>query len=208
MAALALLEGAQAGELRATVRDREGRPVAGAVVVAVPQAPGALPARPRLEQIEQLDLEFVPGVKAVQVGSAVAFPNRDRVRHHVYSFSQPKRFEMSVLAGTEAPPVVFDTPGVVTVGCNIHDWMVGYIYVAESPFFAATAGDGRALVKGLPAGRYGVRVWHPRLASAEESTRREAVIRAERAAALDWRLELKPESYTPRAPAAGRRERK
>jgi len=199
--------GAQAAEVRATVRDEQGRAVRNAVVIAVPEAPVARPSRPKPDQIEQIDLEFVPGVKAIQAGTTVSFPNRDKVRHHVYSFSQPKRFNLTLYAGTPSQPVLFDTPGVVTIGCNIHDWMVGHIYVAESPYFAATAADGTALLAGLPAGRYSVRVWHAQLGSSEEATRQEAELGAAQNADFDWRIPLKPELRVRRAPASGQRGR-
>jgi plastocyanin len=204
LAGLSLAAAAGAAELRATVRDAEGRPVRDAVVVAVPLAPQPGEAGARVEEVEQIDLEFVPGVKAIQVGTAVSFPNRDKVRHHVYSFSPAKRFELPLYLGRPAQPVRFDTPGVVTIGCNIHDWMVGHIYVADSPFFAKTAEDGEAFIGALPAGRYAVRVWHPRLAEAEEATRRETALGAAQSAAFYWRVALKPELRVRRAPAAGR----
>jgi hypothetical protein len=92
---------------------------------------------------------------------------------------------------------------VVTIGCNIHDWMVGYIYVSESPYFATTGADGRATLGGLPAGRYSVRVWHPQLAMAEAATRRDADLQT--SADLAWQLALKPEVRIRRTPAHGRR---
>jgi len=192
-----------AADLHAVVRSEQGVPVADAVVVATPEAAAARVARPRLEQVEQIDQEFVPRVKAVLVGSPVSFPNRDSVRHHVYSFSSAKRFDLPLYVGTPAKPVVFDTPGVVTIGCNIHDWMVGYIYVSESPYFATTGADGRATLGGLPAGRYSVRVWHPQLATAEAATRRDTELQA--SADLAWQLALKPEVRIRRTPAHGRR---
>lgn len=195
---------AQGAELRVTVRDQQGRPVSDAVVVAVPEGGVRRPAPAQPDAIEQIDLEFVPGVKAIQVGTAVSFPNLDDVRHHVYSFSPPKRFELPLYAGTPARPVVFDVPGVVTIGCNIHDWMVGYIYVSESPHFATTSAQGSAHLAELPAGRYVVRVWHPRGAAAEESKR---VLGATESAAVEWRLALRPELRVRRAPAAGRGSR-
>ncbi len=201
---LALAGTAQAADLRVTVRDEQGRPVPDAVVVALPEAGAPRPAPGRADAIEQIDLEFVPGVKAIQVGTAVSFPNRDNVRHHVYSFSPPKRFELPLYAGTPAKPVVFDVPGVVTIGCNIHDWMVGYIYVSESPYFATTSAQGSAQMAGLPAGQYLMRVWHPQLAAAEESRRS---LGAAESAALEWRISLKPERRVRRAPAAGRGSR-
>ena len=94
---------------------------------------GPLPEKPGREIVDQINLEFVPHVKPVVVGSPVYFPNKDDVRHHVYSFSPAKRFELPLYSGTPAAPVVFDRPGIVAIGCNIHDWMLGYIYVAETP---------------------------------------------------------------------------
>ena len=97
-----------------------------------------LPTR-RDAVVDQVDKEFTPKVNAILVGTSVIFPNHDNVRHQVYSFSPAKRFELPLYAGVPAQPVVFDTPGVVVLGCNIHDWMVGYVYVSESPYFAKTA---------------------------------------------------------------------
>jgi plastocyanin len=205
--AIALLStisvGGLAADLHAVVRNQKGEPVADAVVVAVPEAPATKPPRPKLEQVEQIGEEFVPKVKAILVGSPVSFPNRDNVRHHVYSFSSAKRFDLPLYVGTPAKPVVFDTPGVVTLGCNIHDWMVGYIYVAESPYFATTGADGGASISGMPAGTYTVRVWHAQLVDAEETTRRKLEPGA--SADMEWRVALKPEVRIRRAPAAGHR---
>lgn len=196
---VALAKGAWAADLDATVRNERGEPVAEAVVVAVPDVAAPKPSRPKLEQVEQIDQEFVPRVKPVLVGSAVSFPNRDSVRHHVYSFSPAKRFDLPLYVGTPANPVVFDTTGVVTIGCNIHDWMVGYIYVAESPYYATTDAKGRARLSGLPPGGYTVRVWHPQLAVAEETTQRR--VELPNASSEEWQLALKPEVRIRRAPA-------
>jgi len=206
MLAAMLVPCARAADLRATVHDAQGRPLGDAVVIVVPQgaAPPSPRARARLEQVEQIDLEFVPRVKAIQAGTAVSFPNRDGVRHHVYSFSPAKRFELPLYVGTPAQPVVFDQPGVVTIGCNIHDWMVGYIYVSPSPHFATTGAEGTALIAGLPAGRYTVRVWHPRLTSDEHATERRVELGAAAVAELGWVFVLKPEARVRRAPAPAR----
>jgi plastocyanin len=186
-----------AADLHAMVRNQKGQPVADAVVVAVPDVPPAKPPRPKLEQVEQIDEEFVPKVKALLVGSPVSFPNRDNVRHHVYSFSPAKRFDLPLYVGTPATPIIFDTPGVVTLGCNIHDWMIGYIYVSESPYYATTGADGRASIS-MPAGAYTVRVWHPQLAAAEDSTRRK--LEVQNTADVEWALALKPEVRIRRTP--------
>ncbi len=188
--------------VQAEVRDESGAPVADAIVIAVPQNAALLrkPAGPRTGKVEQIGEEFVPRVSAVLVGSAVSFPNRDPVRHHVYSFSPAKRFELPLYAGTPAEPVVFDKPGVVILGCNIHDWMIGYVYVSESPYFAKTGPDGRAALDRLPAGHYAVRVWHPQLALDESQTRREIELAAVREAPLRWRVPLTPYRPVRRAP--------
>lgn len=193
-----------AGSLVAHVLTAAGRPVADAVVVAVPVDPVALPAgRARAEQLDQIDKEFVPKVKAVFVGSTVAFPNRDSVRHHVYSFSPARRFELPLYAGVPSQPVLFDKAGVVVLGCNIHDWMVGYIYVAESPWFGKTGADGRVVIADLPPRRYSVRVWHPQQDADEEATRRALDVAAGQALEVTWTVPLKPELRVRRAPTAG-----
>jgi hypothetical protein len=155
--------------------------------------------------VDQIDEEFVPRVKPVLVGTPVFFPNKDNIRHQVYSFSPAKRFELPLYAGTPAKPVVFDKPGVVVLGCNIHDWMIGYVYVSESPYFAKTGADGKALLGDLPALAYRVRVWHPRLQGQESATQQTADLGGNGRAELSWKLALKPEMQIRRAPVPGMR---
>ncbi|HKW80308.1 MAG TPA: hypothetical protein VJQ49_04805 [Casimicrobiaceae bacterium] len=188
------------GAIVATVVDDAGQPVADAVVVAVP-ADGAmrLPAR-RDAVVDQVDKEFTPKVNAILVGTPVVFPNHDNVRHQVYSFSPAKRFELPLYAGVPAQPVVFDTPGVVVLGCNIHDWMVGYIYVSESPYFAKTDRGGKAEIDGLPPQSYVVRVWHPQLEGGEAATRKPVDLARGHRAAIGWTLKLRPELHVRRSP--------
>jgi plastocyanin len=196
---------AQTAEIAATVADDKGRPLADAVIVAVP-SDGSLraPPPPREAVVDQVDKEFTPKVTAVLVGAAVRFPNNDNVRHQVYSFSPAKRFELPLYAGVPAQPVVFDKAGVVVLGCNIHDWMIGYVYVSESPYFAKTGADGKALLSELPPKEYVVRVWHPQLRAAEESTRKTIDVSHARRAEVDWNLTLKAESKPRRAPTGER----
>jgi hypothetical protein len=195
---------AQAAEIAAAVKDRQGRPVPDAVVVAVPVdgLPRFAPPAAR-EIMDQVNSEFVPHVKPVLAGSSVFFPNKDNIRHQVYSFSPAKPFELPLYAGTPAKPVVFDKPGVVVLGCNIHDWMIGYIYVSESPYFARTGADGSALLRDLPARQYTVRVWHPQMQGTEDATRQAANLAAGARADLAWDLALKPDLRIRRAPSGG-----
>jgi len=193
-----------AAEITAMVKDQHGEPVADAVVVAVPRSgPPPRVARPVRDTVDQIDKEFVPYVKAVVVGASVFFPNKDNIRHHVYSFSPAKTFELPLYSGTPANPVVFDRPGIVPIGCNIHDWMLAYIYVADSPYVAITARPGRVTLDSLPPGTYAVRVWHPRMEGTEEATVRSITLATTQEVA--WQLTLRPELRPRRAPVPGQR---
>jgi plastocyanin len=195
----------QGFDINATVTDQKGKAVADAVVVAVPLDGNIrFPAKAREDTVDQVDKQFAPKVTAVAVGTSVFFPNNDNVRHQVYSFSPAKRFELPLYAGVPAQPILFDKPGVVILGCNIHDWMVAYVYVSESPYFAKTGVNGKAALADLPPRAYAVRVWHPQAEAPEETTRK--VVDASRARSVDveWTLKLKPEVQVRRAPVADR----
>lgn len=155
---LALSPLARAARLDVVVANAGGAPLAGAVVVVEPLgAQPALAAPPAA--IDQVDRMFVPHVSVLPVGTAVSFPNHDRIRHQVYSFSAAKRFTLDLYSGTPSRPVVFDRPGVVALGCNIHDSMIGWVLVVATPWTATTDARGLASLEGLPAGRYRVRAW-------------------------------------------------
>ena len=153
-----------AASLNFTVKDDKGAPVADAVVYAMPRV--RPPPGPRREaSIEQRNKTFIPFVTAIQVGTSVSFPNHDVVRHHVYSFSPAKQFEIKLYVGTPAAPVIFDKPGEVVLGCNIHDQMLAYVYVVDTPWFAKTDASGAATIGDVPPGDYELQVWHYALAS-------------------------------------------
>ncbi|WP_240312089.1 methylamine utilization protein [Teredinibacter turnerae] len=150
---------AVAANSRVTIKvvDAQMRPLSGAIVeLPGVQAP-LVAGQPAV--MDQVDKRFVPELLLVQRGRAVSFPNSDNIRHHVYSFSPAKTFELKLYAGKPKHPVVFDTAGVVLLGCNIHDSMVGYIYVAEGPSAMTTdAGEVYFDVDEIPGHVY---VWHP-----------------------------------------------
>jgi plastocyanin len=196
---------AQTAEIAATITDQQGRPVVDAVLVAVPvDGNPHSRERPRAGSIEQVDKEFLPRVTVVPVGASVRFPNHDDVRHQVYSFSPAKRFELPLYAGVPAQPIIFDKAGVVVLGCNIHDWMVGYVYVSESPFFAKTGKDGKAVLTELPLRAYVVRVWHPQLEISEQATQKTIDVSRDRRTEAAWTVKLKQEVRVRRAPTANR----
>ena len=154
---------AAASALSVTVFGADGKPVEGAVVIAEP-ATGTTRAPVNAKAVmDQRNLMFVPDVLVVQTGTAVDFPNSDQVRHQVYSFSGAKPFQLPLYGGRTHAPVVFDHAGLVTLGCNIHDSMVGYIWVTDSPWFGRTGANGALQLRDLAPGEYMVRIWHSRL---------------------------------------------
>ena len=142
------------------VTDAAGLPVPDAVVYAEPTGGQALPKVTRAAEIEQKGRRFAPLVTVIQAGTDVSFPNNDTVRHQVYSFSTPKVFELKLYSGTPGSPIMFDKPGTVVVGCNIHDQMLAYIHVVGTPYFARTDAAGRAHLDGVVAGKYSLKLWH------------------------------------------------
>ncbi len=160
--ALMLASPALAADLLVTVRTPRGAPVADAVVtVAAPYSGPVRFAWPY--RMAQQNIQFHPFVLIVPVGADVAFPNLDKVRHHVYSFSPAKTFELKLYGQDETRVVHFDKPGVVELGCNIHDSMVAFIVVVNTPYVGKTDAQGQARIAGLPAGAATVRVWRPYL---------------------------------------------
>lgn len=148
-----------ADSLRLQLVDQGGEPLADAVAILTSDT---MPApTPETAIVNQIDETFVPRVSVISVGSSVNFPNQDQILHHVYSFSPAKTFEVPLYAGTPAEPVVFDQPGIVVLGCNIHDWMQAWVLVSDSPWTGVTAEDGLWQIDGLEPGNYQLEIWHP-----------------------------------------------
>lgn len=149
-----------AADLTVTVLDNRGEPLENAVVFlksdalikqAVPQS-GV--------EMAQQNREFIPGLQIVTKGTPIAFPNQDDVRHHVYSFSPAKTFELKLYIGKPKDPVVFDQEGIVELGCNIHDTMLAWVLVTETPIFTKTNASGEAVFSGQASDEYTIDVWH------------------------------------------------
>jgi plastocyanin len=111
--------------------------------------------------IDQVNKEFVPRVSVVQAGTQIFFPNSDNIRHSIYSFSPAKTFTTKLYSGREAPPVLFDRAGLVVLGCNIHDRMVAWVMIVDTPWFARSGSDGVATLRALPTGEYRVTATAP-----------------------------------------------
>ena len=191
--AVALLAAAApATDAQAQLHDPRSRPLADAVVFLESEQ-----ARRQVRPVAGLEMaqnhkQFVPQVLIVPVGSEVSFPNRDTVRHHVYSFSPAKKFELKLYAGTPAQPVRFEQSGVVVLGCNIHDQMVGWVLVLDTPYYAQTSASGQAALSTVPAGRYRLRTWHARLPAGAPVPEQALEVSASGATALVRLAELAP----------------
>jgi len=152
-----------AASLQIALTDSHDREAAGLGVVVDTSTVEPVPTNTPTAIIDQRHEQFVPRVSIVRRGTEVAFPNTDRVQHHVYSFSPAKQFELALYRGNEHPPVTFDRDGIVVLGCNIHDHMVGYVLVVDGSHFGFTDRDGRLTLDGLPNEAVKVTVWHPDL---------------------------------------------
>ncbi|MDC6379420.1 methylamine utilization protein [Pseudomonas graminis] len=150
---------AHAAGLTAEVVDAQGTPLRDAVLTL--RGATAPPAVSLKADMDQRDVQFAPHVLAVRTGTEISFPNSDHIRHQVYSFSTPKRFELRLYGGTPSDPVLFDKSGVVVLGCNVHDNMLGYVYVTDDGWFGVSNDKGSLSLDQVPAGRYAVTLWHP-----------------------------------------------
>jgi plastocyanin len=169
---------ALAGDVVVDVRTSQGKPVENAVVtVAAPHAGAIHFAWPY--RMAQQNMQFEPFVLIVPVGADVAFPNLDTVRHHVYSFSAAKTFELKLYGRDETRVVHFDKAGVVDLGCNIHDSMIAFIVVVDTPYAAQTNAAGEAVIHGVPAGEHVARVWHPYLKAPGNTLTLNVTVRAD-----------------------------
>jgi plastocyanin len=162
LGSLLCLHSVLAAGVAVAVTNQSGAPVADTILVFDPLDATPTPAH-ESATIDQVDKKFVPRVNVLRTGTSVTFPNSDHIRHQVYSFSKPKVFTLKLYAGSPAAPVMFDQPGLVILGCNIHDKMSAFVAVVDSPYFAKTDAAGAATLN-MPAGRYRLRVWQPALA--------------------------------------------
>jgi plastocyanin len=152
-----------AGEISVDLRDLQGNPLTDGVIFAEPVGGAPSPVQMPRATIDQVNKQFVPRISVLRTGTEVIFPNSDNIRHSVYSFSAAKVFTTKLYAGKQAPPITFDKSGVVVLGCNIHDQMLAWVVVVDTPHFVKSGVDGAGVLKGLPAGEYRLNAWYPGL---------------------------------------------
>ena len=193
-ALLGLLAGAaEAANLLVNATDRDGKPLAEAVIyVRVPGAKTTPPAQP--VEMAQEDLLFNPYVLPVVTGTIVVFPNKDKLPHHLKSFSTVYDFEFPVYdPGKTTMPLLFDKPGTVILYCYFHSWMKSHIIAVDTPYFAKTDAKGAAQINDLPPGTFEVRAWHPDLRG--EHLKGSAVSGAAPVANLAFKFDLIPRPH-------------
>lgn len=189
--------GANPSKLAVTITD-DGDPVEYAVASLTPLDSAVMENYPHDDAvIAQEDKEYDPYVTAVMVGTKASFPNRDIVQHHIYSVSKAKRFEKPLYAPGSSETEVFDKVGIVTLGCNIHDWMVAYVIVLPTPWFKKTGPEGVAILAGMPPGRYELQVWQPRISKV---IKQEITLHEGDNPAIEVSVKLKPDRRIRRAP--------
>jgi plastocyanin len=174
--AAGLCSAAWATDLQVRVTQADGKPVPGAVVTVHALVTGVPAAAPVQAVMDQVDLAFSPDLLVIPVGSTVSFPNSDKVGHEVYSFSSAHPFKLGLYRGTPRVPELFDRPGLVTLGCNIHDAMLAYILVTDAAYYGRTGADGSWLRADVARGKYRIEVWSPRLQEPGQMLQREVVV--------------------------------
>ncbi|MCX6938478.1 MAG: methylamine utilization protein [Verrucomicrobia bacterium] len=186
----------------AVVVDAAGELVSDVVLSLTPLDGQAMPPSVAGEaKISQIKQEYSPYVTAVRTGTPVEFPNLDTIQHHIYSVSKPKRFEIPLYEPGRSEVVTFDQPGLVVIGCNIHDWMSAYVLVLDTPWFGKTTADGRVSLADLPSGRYRLELWHPRVS--KPLSREVTLGTTSGAEPLRLTLALRPDRRLRRAPTPG-----
>ncbi|MCG8413387.1 MAG: methylamine utilization protein [Pseudomonadales bacterium] len=197
--------------VQVTLTDGEGQPLENAVIeLLLPDSQKSQYQQATNSLIDQRNKEFVPTVTTVTVGSQVNFPNSDDILHHVYSFSPAKTFNIPLYGQGENDDYfeTFTEPGIVEIGCNIHDWMLAYLYVAETSLVSLSDSNGVASIANAPSGEYSLRIWHPRAAANIEELTQSVVLSSGAVTELSMSLELRRDRRVRRAPGSdGRRYR-
>jgi plastocyanin len=196
---LAISINASAATLNGTITTMDDEPVFEAVITAVGTAKTKFSGTTSPHKMDQKNREFVSHILATHVGESVVFPNSDNIKHHIYSFSPANSFEIQLYKDIPPKPIKFDKKGIVVLGCNIHDWMVGYVYVTDAPYFTQTNEKG-AWSLNLPADDYTVTVWHPNLETPNNVQIQQIKITAEKIAPIEQKITLKPTTQTGKPP--------
>ncbi len=162
----------QAQNINIQINDIENKALENIVVYLEPENKALLTkeqlsVRP-IATMDQVNRQFSPHILVVNKATKISFPNSDKIKHHVYSFSPAKTFEIKLYSDDKSAPLLFEQTGNVTLGCNIHDWMLGYVYVVDTPWFGTTDEQGNIKFD-IPDGKYTLKIWHPLFQDIDQS---------------------------------------
>lgn len=178
-------------EISISVLTRDNLPMPGAVVYLTAEQPLPPVAEGTTAEMDQINKQFSPHILVVQKGTDIRFPNSDSIQHHVYSFSPAKTFQLQLYKDQSPAPLPFDQQGRVELGCNVHDWMLGYIYVVDTPYFGQTNKQGQLRLN-VPAGDYNLHIRHPRMQDPEGSLDRHLSISSDHQLSVRLEQDLLP----------------
>jgi plastocyanin len=183
---------AQSKQISVSVLTEKNVEVGNVVVYLTPKNPTQSSTSIEVAIMDQVNTQFLPHILAIQKDTQVRFPNSDSIKHHVYSFSPAKTFELQLYKELHADPLLFSTLGSVELGCNIHDWMLGYIFVVDTPYFGKTDIKGNLTLE-VPDGEYQLDVWHPRIQDEFNSLSRQLTLSGELEMKIILALPLLPD---------------
>jgi plastocyanin len=162
-AALAATPGAISGSVLAPVAKHR----AGAVIyVKQRPKPSAAQAAPQVAKMDQKGMVFTPRVLPIAKGWTVEFANSDPVAHSVFTLDGEK-YDLGTWPKGEVRKYTFAKTGVYRQLCKVHDDMLAFIVVLDTPWFAVSDKTGQFSLRGLPAGKYTLGVWHEKLGAAD-----------------------------------------
>lgn len=141
--------------------------------------------------MDQVNRQFSPKILVVNKATKISFPNSDKIKHHVYSFSPAKTFEIKLYSDKQSTPLLFNQTGEVTLGCNIHDWMIGYVYVVDTPWFGKTDLQGNIEFE-LPQGKYNIKIWHPLLQDEDQDFTKKIDVNSDNKLTINLKEAMKP----------------
>jgi len=154
---------ASAQKITIQVVDTQAMPVDGMVVYLTPDNQKAMPTNYSTLVVTQKNKSFAPYVAVTQKDQSIAFDNQDNITHHIYSVSGGNRFDFKIKAGHSKSTQQLNHAEEIAMGCNIHDWMSGYVLVVDTPYYSQTNDKGFAIINVDLVGRYTLSVWHPQL---------------------------------------------
>lgn len=183
---------ALAHQLKVQVLTNKGKPMNNVVVYALSEKASTMTPSLTVSIMDQKNQQFVPHILPIQTGTQVEFPNSDSIKHHVYSFSEANTFELKLYKGQAPKPIDFPKHGVIEMGCNVHDWMLGYIFAVDTPYFKKTSPSGETVLD-LPEDEYSIKFWHPRIRDNDLTQVKVVTLSANRELVFEIKEDLYPD---------------